>query len=353
MKILFLDDLNAGLYDSFLEGVVSPMFTQSLKYRDFLLKAMPHARAHYLCAVDASKILAILPLMSSEGPAGPVFNSLPFFGSHGGILRTQGVGDEAGRALLDAAKRLCIENRAYSLTIVESLFGSYSHTALGLIPTDERIGQVTVLPELALEEEVEESLMARFHKNTRTAIRKARSVGYDLVLENSREALNDLWALHTENMRSIGGQSKGVEVMDAIWSSFEPETDFQLYLAKQDSQTVSALLVFYYGDFVEYWMPVTKESHRPNQPLSLLIMTAMKDAVLGKQATYWNWGGTWTSQLGVYAFKSRWGTSDFVYRYFTEIFDEERLTGRDLSSLISDYPGFYVAPMGVEREDFV
>lgn len=352
MKICLLEDLGPELYEAFLAQISSSMLTHSLRYRNFLLSSLPRSTSHYLCAVQEGKIVGVLPLMSSGGPVGPVFNSLPFFGSHGGLLLLPNSGIEVARALLDMAESVCLENGAFSLTIVESPFGSFSHTALELWPTDERIGQVTALPRCLEDEQVDQVLMDRFHGKTRNAIRKASKIGYEVSVENTREAFKDLWAIHGENMVAIGGKPKDSGVIDAIWSAFEPKKDFQLYLAKEGSQTISALLVFYYEDFVEYWMPVTKESHRSNQPLSLLIFTAMRDAVMDRKMSYWNWGGTWKSQSGVYSFKSRWGTRDFPYSYFTRVFREGHLLVSDFESLLPSYPGFYIAPLASETGNF-
>ena len=49
------------------------------------------------------------------------------------------------------------------------------------------------------------------------------------------------------------------------------------------------------------------------QPLSVIIFNAMKDAVMEKIAK-WNCDN-WKSQEGVYRFKSRWGAEDVFYDY--------------------------------------
>ena len=76
--------------------------------------------------------------------------------------------------------------------------------------------------------------------------------------------------------------------------------------------------------------------------MALLIHEAMKDAaVRGYQ--YWNWGGTWLTQSGVYDFKKKWGTKDYPYYYYTQVNNEKILYLRK-EDLLETFPGFFVVP---------
>ena len=61
---------------------------------------------------------------------------------------------------------------------------------------------------------------------------------------------------------------------------------------------------------------------------------------------WWNWGGTWLSQEGVYRFKSRWGTKDMPYRYFTSVHNPEILKVSP-AELLAWYPSFFTVPFSV------
>ena len=93
---------------------------------------------------------------------------------------------------------------------------------------------------------------------------------------------------------------------------------------------------------VEYYTPVIINEYRSLQPLSLLITQAMFDASnLG--FNWWNWGGTWQTQQGVYKFKSRWNTLDFEYNYYVKVNNKD-LYFISKESLLKEYEGFYVFP---------
>jgi hypothetical protein len=62
----------------------------------------------------------------------------------------------------------------------------------------------------------------------------------------------------------------------------------------------------------------------------------------------WNWGGTWTSQGGVYRFKRKWGAEDRPYRYFIRINDRSVLDATP-EELLERFPHFYVVPFSALR----
>ena len=121
-------------------------------------------------------------------------------------------------------------------------------------------------------------------------------------------------------MAAIGGQAKSPDFFSAIREIMEYDKHYRVYTAHAPSGDIAAsLMVLYFRDWVEYFVPASAQEYRSRQPLSVLILKAMTDAILGRQSTKWNWGGTWASQDGVYRFKSRWGAQDHRYRYFVRL----------------------------------
>src|SRR5215217_3463133 len=72
-------------FDQFLLTHPSSLFYSSSKYRQFLLDLLG-CRDESLVAVDGGVIRGVLPLLSMRGEKGRVYNSLPYFGSNGGIV---------------------------------------------------------------------------------------------------------------------------------------------------------------------------------------------------------------------------------------------------------------------------
>jgi lipid II:glycine glycyltransferase (peptidoglycan interpeptide bridge formation enzyme) len=118
--------------------------------------------------------------------------------------------------------------------------------------------------------------------------------------------------------------------------------DYDIFTALVNGSEVAYLLVFYFGDKVEYFTPCVDAENRGSQPLSLLIFEAMKKAI-SRKMRIWNFGGTWKGQEGVYQFKKSWGSQDVPYRYFIQV-NNDRLTKLTRDELAGEYPYFYVIP---------
>lgn len=322
-------------YEKFVSEHDRSMLYHSLKYRDLLIQILD-AKALYLLAVVKKEIVGILPLLLKTGKYGDVINSLPFYGSNGGILSKN---DDAFNALIDEYNHLILkDDLVASATVISNpLSADQDYSIIQSNLTDFRIGQLT---NIDFESNFEENLMNLFHYKTRNMVRKSQKS--DLVIKIDNSKLDFLYQVHLENMKAIGGKPKNGEFFRVFPSLYEANKDYRIYTALYKGETISGLLLFYHNKTVEYYMPVIKTAYRDKQPMSLLIFQAMKDAsVLGYKL--WNWGGTWKTQEGVYRFKKRWGTYDEKYFYHTQINNKEiyESTPREL---LSEYPDFFVLP---------
>lgn len=335
MKTISLTVELESAYEDFLSKQSGAMIYYSLKFRSFLEK-QTKAYSKYLVAVDDSdNIWGILPLFYKEGPLGTVINSLPYYGSNGGILSES---KEAEEVLLQAYEKILLEDRIASATLIENpLNKDYSYSGIKCDEHDYRIGQLT---NISGEYCDLEDLMVKFDSKTRNSIRKAIKSNVEVEIDNNK--FHFLENVHLDNMNSIGGMAKKPIFFRNIRKIFQADIDYNIYIAKIDGDLVAAMLVLYYGQVVEYYTPVIVKEYRPFQPLSLIIAKAMLDAnKRGHQ--WWNWGGTWATQNGVYDFKSKWGTIDINYNYYISILDK-KLYSASRDDLLEHYSGFYVLP---------
>lgn len=322
-------------YEAFLATQDGATFYHSLRYRDLLL-AVTGASAEYLVATSSTdgSIVGILPLMTCEGRFGTVINSLPFFGSHGGVLAA---GEDHARALWNAyAERLGRPGVA-AATVVENPFSPYASLPTGGNFEDRRIGQVTPLKSGP---EAEADLLQRIESSTRRNINKSAKAGVSVAVEN--DAIDFLAQTHHENMADIGGTPKPAVFFQEFPRIFQPDRDFKLYVARIEGRPVAALLLYCFKQFIEYFTPVTTAGSREAQPMAAILHRAMLDAAQ-EGRRIWNWGGTWTSQTGVYRFKRKWGAEDRSYRYAIHLIRPDLLE-REPQELSKAYPWFYVLP---------
>lgn len=334
MQVVLLGPKYQIAYDNFVANQSHALLYHSRKYIDFLIALLDCEQTTLLAIDENEQITGVLPLLAKNGALGKVINSLPYYGSNGGCLST----DINSKNALIAHYQTILNNKAIAATtIIENPFDLMDTTTLQHDFTDERIGQFTPID---YEINHASQLMDSFHYKTRNMIRKAEKLGIEINIENDQFGF--VQQVHSENMLEIGGQSKSTKFFELIPEFFQAEKDYKIHIARLNGESVAAVLSFYFNKTVEYYTPVIRKEYRETQALSLAIFSAMTQA---SQQNYhwWNWGGTWLSQEGVYRFKKRWGTKDFPYRYFTHLRNHDflKLTPE---KILAEYSSFYTLP---------
>ncbi len=299
------------------------------------------ANPEWLVAKRDDKILGILPFMVKNGDLGPVLNSLPYYGSNGGVIQVE-KNDEVKKCLISEFYNLAEDMKALSATIItnplEMDFEIYeSVTSEFRNFTDKRIGQFTFFPNQIQKDD----LIKLFDDPRPRNIRKALKLGVVVKEDKSDSALDFIYTIHFENISSIGGVPKEKSFFELI-PKFMKDDEWTIYLAVLDGEPIAGLLLFYFNLTAEYYTPVIKETYRSTQALSLVIYKAMQDA-LEKGIRNWNWGGTWLSQKGVYNFKKKWGSRDLPYFYYVKA-SIDKIKNFNKKDLQNMYKGFYVIP---------
>lgn len=343
MKIELLRKEDEEQYEQFLHTHDALLYA-SLIYRKILEKYLGDESV-YLVAKDNGTIVGAMPLfIRMSEKYGNVINSLPFYGSNGGVISDD---SEVTKELLRHYIELLQDRKCVAGTVVISPFDKfYDEYQAELSPRflDKRIGQITFFDGITNDERLDENLMSLFHYKTRNTIRKAVKSEIVVRKDNSDESFQFLFKTHTENMAQIGGIGKEWKFFEVVKNVCSADKDYDIFVAYKDGVKCAALLVLYYGNTVEYFTPVTVAEYRTYQPLSLAIFEAMKVAIK-KGYKRWNWGGTWITQNGVYDFKRKWGTKDLMYYYFVSINDDSILKVPP-EDILKIYKNYYVFPFG-------
>jgi hypothetical protein len=334
MRIRSLTPELAGEYEAFVLSRPETLLYQSWRYQCLLTELLGCSQYGLVALVDDGRIVAALPLMSMEGTYGRVLNSMPFFGSNGGLIGNDPI---ALAGLKEAYNAIAQTVGVAVSTVIDNPLSTNSAVDLVHDLVDHRIGQFTPLPQSG---DVKVDLMQSFHYKTRNMIRKAEKVGVTVCVDN--DAMSFLIKTHKENMRKVGGMTKPNRFFEKLPKFFKEGRDYRIYVASLSGEFVAAVLVFFYNRTVEYYTPVIRNEFRETQALSAAIFSAMCDAAK-EGFSYWNWGGTWPSQEGVYRFKSRWGTMDIPYNYFTRVFDPAVLSA-PRQQIQDAYPYFFTVP---------
>lgn len=334
-------------YETFVLSMRDSLIYASLKYRDFLRTVLPNGEPRYLIAVEKGAVIGVLPaFLATSQKYGKILNSLPFYGSHGGLLVNSRVdAHEIKRSLLVSLSNLEISEDVSSSTIIASPFSEDRELYVSLFsPThqDVRIGQISVLPDGPDDLRLPDQLMDGFHQKTRNAVRKGNKAGFTVRRSNSDDDFSWLQAVHAQNMAIAGGFPKSSQIFDQIRKHFSAEDEYCLFIAELSSERVAGLLMLYFNKRAEYYTPVIIERFRSEQALSFLIFYAMQDAVQ-RGCREWNWGGTATHQKDLYRFKNRWGSFDHPYNYYVRVRDQN-LMMIEPRLLSAEFPFFYLFP---------
>jgi CelD/BcsL family acetyltransferase involved in cellulose biosynthesis len=331
---------SADAYDRFLLGRPETLLYHCSKYKEFLRRLLG-CREEYLLAFDGGEIRGALPLLFAERGGRRVYNSLPFYGSNGGL-----VGDDprARRELLAAYGEIARREATASATVVENPFAGRGGEELPHNLTDHRIAQFTAI---AFSSGHREEIVSRIDPSARRNVSKAAREGVTVEVDHTQ--WGRLREMHRENLLAIGGLPKTDEFFRLAPEHFAPGRDYDLYVARRDGLVVAALLLFYFNRTVEYFTPAVEAEFRTYQPLSLILVEAMTVASR-RGFEVWNWGGTWAAQTGVYRFKRKWGARERRYEYFTQLNDAS-LLGWPRERLLETFPNFYVAPFSALKTE--
>jgi len=337
IEVTTLDVAGEQAYREFVAEAPGALIYHSLAYRDLLIEHLG-CRQEYLVAHAAGGVAGVLPLMWSGDDDGRVYNSLPFYGSHGAVLAGS---TEVAAALIAAYDERATAPSTLAATMVANPFLDAEPPEPVHNLTDERISQVTVLPSRP----AAEALMELIDASARRNVRKARRT--PIVSAVDAGQLPAVGAIHRENIEALGGLAKDEAFFAAVPRHFAAGEDYDVYVALLDDTVVAGLLLFYFNGTVEYFTPAVDHAHRSDQPLALLLVEAMIDAVR-RGCWRWNWGGTWSSQDGVFRFKRKWGASEGRYRYFVQVNDPALLEAHP-DELRARFGHFYVLPFSALR----
>lgn len=344
VEVTLLQASQQSSYEDFLNSLSSALVYSSLPFRAFLQEVVG-GEAQYLVAWRDGVISGALPLFIKTDPHfGKVINSLPWYGSYGGVIAPMENMD-TWLALLEAYREIVTAPDVLTATLITNPFQSeaaqWCEDILQAPYRDERICQISALPPHG--EDDEKALLSLYRKKTRNLVRKASEQGFQWMVCDEDWAWQFLYETHLENMRSIGGNAKPWSHFVALRHSI-PAQQRHLSLALLNDEPTAAMLLILYGNVIEYITPVIEHEYRSQQPLSFLIHQGMQFAVK-QNFCWWNWGGTWKNQESLHHFKAGWGAVDHPYTYFVHARPESlELLRREMTILQKKFQYFFLFP---------
>lgn len=334
MKIELERTIDYDPYDTFIRKIKNSTFYQSAKHLKFL-EDLLDSKAMAISAKENDELVGILPFFVKETKYGNVLNSLPFFGSYGGILSNH---YEVQKNILELLNNFNKENELLSSVIIANPFKNneaynkiYKHDI-----KEERLIQC-----VSLKNKSQDTLWNELEQRVRRSIRKSEKNQVSVNTEDVNEQIFEkFYQLHKTDMESKNGRSKPTEFFKYVRKHFIQRQDYDIFTAIKDGEAIAYLLVFYFPPFTEYYMPAYRPDYKHLQSTSLLIWESMKESTK-RNMEFYNFGGTWKNQNELYMFKKGWNSIDYHYNYY--IFrDLARVNSMGLKSVKENYENFYV-----------
>jgi lipid II:glycine glycyltransferase (peptidoglycan interpeptide bridge formation enzyme) len=320
-------------YDEFVKKNPSTFYQSSkhLKFLENILKI----NAKFIVARDNNEMVGVMPIFCKETKFGKVINSLPFFGSYGGVI---GQKNEAEKNIIKFLNEYNEKSDILSSVIISNPFKNTDvyEKYFKFVDKNERLIQC-----INLKNNTKENLWNNFEQRVRRGIRKAEK--NMIVVENSEpteKLLKKFYKHHVKNISIKNGAVKPKEFFVEMVKNFKINEDYEILTAKYQSEPIAYLLVFNFKTFTEYYMPAYDVEKSNLQGTSLLIWESIKNSLL-KKMEFYNFGGTHMKNDSLYNFKKGWNTGDFQYNYYTYA-NVDKLEEIGKEKLKSIFKYFYV-----------
>lgn len=344
-EICFLENKHESLYEEFILEHKDSLLYHSIIYKNFLNKSLPDSVDKYIIVLESNKIIACLPCFIKISKKGNILNSLPFFGSHGSLLGFENLTNYEVREVFNKFNSLIIEYNIISTTIVDahnnnsSIFNQFYKP----LKVEKRVSQITDLSQFKKfnKNEINNNLLNYFNGKRRTDIRKGLKNKFNFAIDNSLYSLENLFKIHVENIKILGGVSKEWKVFKNLHDIFIQHKKCNIFTLKDGNKIICSLLLIYYKKTVYYFIPAVLNEYKHLSVMSSIIFYAMIDSI-NKGYSYWDWGGSWISQKNLIKFKSSWKSDNKEYNYYINY--SKLIDSYSKDEILNHYKYFYVRP---------
>lgn len=286
---------------------------------------------HLTCKVHSSAI----PLFYKTTSYGKVYNSLPFFGSCGGI-----VGGNVFCTELEAqVSSIHQEVNFASINIISNW-----HNQVDL--NESTISFNTVerknsFKDLEVVSGDENTALFSYHSKTRNIVRATLANKFKLY-DMSNEFEN-VTKIHFSEMIGRERVGKPIGFWEYLMKNKSSKLDYVIYGAKKDGETLGFILFVFDEKLgqIEYFVPGSTITGRRYNVNYFLIHSAIIE--FSKQRfTTLHFGGSHLNQDNLIRFKERWGCKSYRYKYFNTY--SKHLDNLSESMLTGEAPYFYIKP---------
>jgi FemAB-related protein (PEP-CTERM system-associated) len=294
--VTVVDDAREREWDAFIESFPASTGYHRWCWRGVFERAFGHETV-YLAARRADAIVGVLPLVCFRSWLfGRFLVSLPFV-NYGGVIAAD---DQAGRALVDAARREAARRGARSIEL--------RHTRRqfpDLSVKEHKVAMRLPLPT------GEDAAWKAFDNKVRNQVRKAEKSGLRAIV-GGRELLAEFYAVFARNMRDLGTPVYSRRLFQEVLQNVP---DVHASVVRLGGTPVAAGIMVGYREAIENPWASSLREHRALCPNMLLYWTMIREAIARGYRVF-DFGRS-TPNEGTYQFKKQWGAleSPFYWEY--------------------------------------
>lgn len=292
-------------YQSIYEGSANLTVYQSPKFIEMLNQVVGGKKVHLTC----HKHNAAIPLLAKETSYGIVYNSLPFFGSCGGLIGGQTVCDDLSKNISEIINR----SDFASLNVVSNWYNE-AEFKINNIEFNE-IKRINTSKRLSALNGTSSNSMETYHGKTRNIVRATLKEGLRVVdLSNNFDTVVEM---HFMEMKYKNRTPKPIPFWENLIKNNVSGIDYLIFGALLDANILGYILFLLDSNLkqIEYYVPCSTIEGRNINVNYFLLHESISEFARMRYETL-HFGGTHLDQKNLLRFKERWGAESREYKYY-------------------------------------
>lgn len=321
-------------YSEIYSGYPRKTIYQSPIYISMIMDVLEAKSRHLICKLHSSAI----PLLYKSTSFGRVYNSLPFFGSCGGIVGNNNFCVELQTQILALRQEISFA----SLNIISNWYNQVDLNSSSIsFNVMERINTVKELEGI---EGIKNAALSTYHSKTRNIVRATLKNDFEFC--DLSDQFEIVTKIYFDEMNLKKRFSKPIGFWEYLIKNRNSKLDYVIYGAKKEGKILGFVLFIYNEELgqVEYFIPGSTPEGRKYNVNYFLIHSAIIEFSKQKFDTI-HFGGSHINQIDLIRFKQRWGSQTYSYKYFNTY--SKKLEDLSNNFLTEEAPYFYIKPFTV------
>lgn len=292
-------------YENIYENSINKTIYQNPAYIEMLAQTLEVQKAHLLCGNHNVAI----PFLVQSTSFGIIYNSLPFFGSCGGLIGSENLCAELKIEL----KSVMRKSDFASINIISNWSNPFDFD--GEIRDFQRIQRINTKKDLGVIRKENRKLLDTYHPKTRNLSKLAMKQGFQLV--DLSQDLDQVTKLHFSENQRRNRRPKPIQMWEYLFRNSDSRLEYVVHGAMIDNE-IEGFILFLFDSTtkqVEYYIPNSTEQGRAKNVNYFLLHSSLTEFLMNGFEVF-NFGGSLANQSDLLRFKTRWGGESNPYFYY-------------------------------------